>query len=258
MNENKEDYSVLVVEDDPIIARVLETMLRDKGFRVDEPVNSGEKAIFRAALRKPGIALMDIDLVGRLSGIETARILLHIFSIPVIFVTGHDEEQVLVRAKEADPFGFLVKPINQHILNTTIQVAVNLIDKICTTAEGKMSGLNERQRLQITDSLIPVLLLDEKNRIIWMNNSAEYLVEQQASDLILSDATKSLVMIDPDSQEPVNIFNLDPIEERPLLLSGTHHKKLVIPRIFMINDPFGDIGGYFIELAPDGDSYFHS
>lgn len=250
MYESKMDYSVLIVEDDPIIARVLEAMLKDKGYLVDEPVNSGEKAIVRIAARKPGIVLMDIDLIGRLSGVETARILLHIFSVPVIFVTGHDEELVLTRAKEADPFGFLVKPINQNILNTTIQVAINLYEKVYTTTEGKTSGLSDKQREEIAGSLKPVLLLDDKNRIIWMNDAAEFLIECQVSDLILSDATTSLIMVDTDTKEPVNIFSLDPIEERPLTISGAHHNKQVIPRIFMITDPFGDIGGYFIEFAP--------
>jgi CheY-like chemotaxis protein len=253
MNESKLDYSVLIVEDDPIIARVLETILRDSGFRVEDPVNSGEKAIIRVASQKPGIVLMDIDLLGRLSGIETARILLHIFSVPVIFVTGHDEEKILTHAIGVDPFGFLIKPINQNILNTTIQVAVNLHDKICTTTEGKTSGLTDIQREELTGSLKPVLLLDSNNGIIWMNDAAEYLVEKQASDLILKDATTALIMHDPKTGDLVDIFSLDPIDERPLMFSGAQHKKQVIPRIFLITDPFGDIGGYFIELSPTGE-----
>ena len=253
MNESKKDYSILIVEDDPIIARVLETILRDSGFRVDEPVNSGEKAIIRVASRKPGIALMDIDLLGRLNGLETARILLHIFGVPVIFVTGHDEEDVLIRAKEADPFGFLIKPINQNILNTSIQVGINLYEKLSTTTEGKTSGLTISQSEDLIGSLKPVLLLDDKSRIIWMNDAAEYLIEQTAGDLLLTDGHASIMMYDPDTGDPVDIFSLDPIDERPLILKGLNHQKMVVPRIFMINDPFGDIGGYYLELHPTGE-----
>lgn len=250
MNEYKKDYPVLIVEDDPIIARVLETILKDSGFFVDEPVNSGEKAISRVAARKPGIVLMDIDLLGHLSGIETARILFHIFNVPVIFVTGHDEEDVLSHAKEADPFGFLVKPINQNILNTTIQVSLNLHEKIAGTTEGKTGGLTQYQCDELTGSLKPVLLLDDCNRIIWLNDAAEYLLEKSASDLLLSDAPASIMMEDPTSGESVDIFSLDPAYERPLKLKDLQHVKQVIPRIFMINDSFGDISGYFLELNP--------
>ncbi len=253
MNESKKDYHVLVVEDDPIIARVLETILRDSGFLVDESVNTGEKAISRVAEKKPGIVLMDLDLLGELTGIETARILFHLFSVPVIFVTGHDEEQVLYNAKDADPFGFLVKPVNNNILNSTIQVSVNLHEKICSTSEGKTGGLSTSQREEMVRSLRPVILLDDKNRIIWMNNGAEFLVERSLTDLLLADGTSSLILHDPDSGDVVDIFSLDPVDERPLLIQGTPHNKSVIPRIFMISDPFGDIGGYYLELHPTGE-----
>ncbi|WP_181391636.1 response regulator [Methanospirillum lacunae] len=250
MNDSKKDYSILIVEDDPIIARVLETILKDSGFSADEPVNSGEKAISRVAARKPGIVLMDIDLLGHISGIETARILFHIFNIPVIFVTGHDEEEVLIHAKEADPFGFLVKPINQNILNTTIQVSINLHEKLTGTTEGKTGGLTQIQCEELTGSLKPVVLLNDRNRIIWMNDAAEFLLEKSYSDLLLSDAPSLIMMEDPTSGESVDIFSLDPVFERPLKLKQVQHSKQVVPKIFMINDSFGDISGYFLELNP--------
>ena len=252
MNESKRDYHVLIVEDDPIIARVLETILKDSGFLVDEPVNSGDKAIARVATHKPGIVLMDIDLLGRFSGIETAGILFHVFSTPVIFVTGHDEELVLTHAKEADPFGFLVKPINQNILNTTIQVSINMHEKIASTTEGKTGGLTSSQCDEMSRSLKPVILLDEKNRFIWMNDAAEYLLEQSSTDLLLADATLVICMQDPVSGDLVDIFTLDPMGERPLYIKGTKHEKQVVPRIYMINDLFGDISGYYLELNPTG------
>ena len=253
MNESKKDYLVLIVEDDPIIARVLETILKDNGFLVDVPVNSGEKAISRVVSRRPGIVLMDIDLLGNLSGVETARILLHLFSIPVIFVTGHDEEDVLVRAKYADPYGFLLKPVNQNILNTTIQIGVNLHEKISSTTEGKTGGLTPDQRSDVISALKPVVLLDDQNRIIWMNDAAEFLFERPVGELILADGASSIIMHDPVSGDPVDIFSLDPVNERPLTIRGTRHEKQVVPRIFIINDPFGDIGGYYLEFTPTGE-----
>jgi two-component system, response regulator PdtaR len=253
MNESKKDYQVLIVEDDPIIARVLETILKDSGFFVNDSVNSGEKAISSVAAKKPGIVLMDIDLLGHLSGIETARILFHIFNVPVIFVTGHNEEDVLNKAKEADPFGFLVKPINQSILNTTIQVSVNLHEKVSGTTEGKTGGLTSTQCEELVGSLKAVILLDEDNRIIWMNDAAEFLLEKSGPDLILSDGPSAIDMEDPVSGEQVDIFSLDPAYERPLKMKGVQHEKQIIPQIFMINDSFGDISGYFIELKPAGE-----
>jgi CheY-like chemotaxis protein len=89
------ENSVLIVEDDEIIVRVLLTILREGGFTVHTPVNSGEQVIEQVAAEKPDVVLMDIDLPGAMSGIEAAAQLFNIFSIPVIFVTGHDEKKVL-------------------------------------------------------------------------------------------------------------------------------------------------------------------
>ncbi|HWQ65806.1 MAG TPA: response regulator [Methanospirillum sp.] len=250
MAETKADYRLLIVEDDPIIARVLETILKDSGFVVDEPVNSGEKAIARVALSPPGLVLMDIDLLGKISGIETAWILLHIFSVPVIFVTGHDEESVLGHAKEADPFGFLVKPVNQTILNTTIQVSINLYHKICGTTEGKTGGLLPDQLHDISGSLKSALILDDQYRILWMNGSAEFLLERSGEDIFLNNGRELLLFHDPESGETADILSLDPINERPLVLDGIVHERLVMPRVFMINDIFGDLSGYYITLEP--------
>ncbi len=254
MDKRKKSDSVLIVEDDPIIARVLESILRDCGYLVDEPVNSGEKALNRVISRRPDIVLMDIDLLGPVSGIDTAKILLHLFNIPVIFVTGHDEEEILYRATEADPFGFLVKPVHQNILNSTIRIAINLHQRISGTTEGKTGGLQPDQREMLSSAVRSMVLMDDQNRIIWMNNAAEFLLEFQTSDLLLSDGKSTLRMQNAETGEPADPFSLDLVDERPLRIMGSRVEKRVIPRIFLINDPFGDIGGYLLELNPAGET----
>jgi CheY-like chemotaxis protein len=82
--------SVLIVEDDALIALHLQELLQNAGYTVPDPVSSGEEAIGRAGLpAAPDIILMDIGLGGDLDGFETARRIRQIVDIPVIFLSGH-------------------------------------------------------------------------------------------------------------------------------------------------------------------------
>jgi len=253
MTESKKDYSVLTVEDDPIIARVIISILKDSGFLVDEPVDSGEKAISRVATKPPGVVLMDIDLMGWLSGIDTARLLLQFFSVPVIFITGHDEEEMLVRAEIACPFGDLIKPLSQSSLNTTIRVARTLHTKLCQTTEGKVGGLTAAQRSDLVLPDRPVILLDDRKRIVWMNDAAEFLLERSSGDLALADGSSSIPMELSDLGKPVVIFSSGMAPDTPLVFPGTSHGREAIVRLFTITDPYGDPGGFFLRFDYAGE-----
>jgi len=103
--------TVQIVEDEGLIALHLTEILEKAGYRVVDPVYSGEMAL--QALEKPPIPdliLMDIGLAGSLDGIETARqIRLH-YSIPLIFVTAYTSERMLARMRDAAPGGVIIKP----------------------------------------------------------------------------------------------------------------------------------------------------
>ncbi len=248
MTGSKKDYSVLIVEDDPIIARVIISILKDSGFQVDEPVDSGEKAISRVASSTPGVVLMDIDLMGWLSGIDTARLLLQFFSVPVIFVTGHDEEEMMVRSEIACPYGYLIKPLSQSSLNTTIHVARTLHSKLCQTTEGKAGGLTDEQRSDLISPDRPVILLDDQKRIVWLNDAAEFLLERSSGDLALADGPSSISMEVSGSGKPVDIFSSGMVPDTPLVFPGTSHGRKATVHLHTITDPYGDPGGFFLRF----------
>src|SRR5215510_3513844 len=63
---------VLLVEDEAVIARDIESRLRSSGFAVAAVVDTGEEAVAAAGKLSPDLVLMDIRLKGRLDGIEAA------------------------------------------------------------------------------------------------------------------------------------------------------------------------------------------
>lgn len=115
---------VLVVEDEAILAANLEDQIRGMGHTVAGVTDSGERAVGLARRESPDLVLMDIRLAGKMDGLEAAaRIREHRF-VPVIFITAYSDESLLDRAKAAEPFGYLVKPVESRELRATIEMAL--------------------------------------------------------------------------------------------------------------------------------------
>ena len=87
--------------------------------------SSGEEAINEAALTFPNIVLMDIVLKGEMNGVEAARQIREKFDIPIIYLTAYSDDEMLERAKETKPYGYLVKPFEEGELLASIQIALS-------------------------------------------------------------------------------------------------------------------------------------
>lgn len=115
---------VLVVEDEGLVARDIQNMLRSLSYEVLGVVASGELALQKAAASVPDLVLMDIVLKGEIDGITAAEKLWEEFSIPVIYLTAYVDETTFQRAKLTKPFGYLLKPFEERELQTTIEIAL--------------------------------------------------------------------------------------------------------------------------------------
>jgi PAS domain S-box-containing protein len=117
--------SILIVEDELILAKDLQRTLRDLGYDAFGIASSAEDAVARAAETPPDIVLMDIRLTGRSDGIQAAAILQSKYSVIIIYLTAHADPATLERAIRTNPYGYLVKPVNPAELHTTIEVALH-------------------------------------------------------------------------------------------------------------------------------------
>lgn len=122
MQEAK-SYNVLLVEDEGLIAQDIAQRLEALGHQVSAIVSTGEEAV--EAATGADIVLMDIRLDGPMDGIEAARTIRRRFQIPVVFLTAHADRSVVERAKHAEPFGYIVKPVAPAALHTSIEIAVH-------------------------------------------------------------------------------------------------------------------------------------
>jgi signal transduction histidine kinase len=117
--------TVLVVEDERVVAKDLQRTLQQLGYRVPLTVASADEAIAAASSECPDLVLMDIRIRGSLDGIETATILKERFDVPVVYLTAYADPETLARAKQTEPQGYLLKPLKVDELRTTVEVALH-------------------------------------------------------------------------------------------------------------------------------------
>ncbi|TGS72282.1 response regulator [Mesorhizobium sp. M3A.F.Ca.ET.174.01.1.1] len=101
---------ILIVEDDYLIALDIEAGLLAEGFSLAGLATSADQAISMAIATKPALALMDIRLLGKRDGVDTALELYRELGIRCIFTTAHGDRDVRLRAEAAKPLGWVQKP----------------------------------------------------------------------------------------------------------------------------------------------------
>jgi two-component system, cell cycle sensor histidine kinase and response regulator CckA len=116
--------SIMIVEDEFIVAQDLAVSLTDMGYEVCGSSESGESAMERAKKERPDLIIMDIVLKGTMDGIQTAQNMREQFDIPIIFLTAFADQALLERAKIAEPFGYLLKPFTNKELRSAIEIGL--------------------------------------------------------------------------------------------------------------------------------------
>jgi PAS domain S-box-containing protein len=161
---------ILVVEDESLVGRDIQNMLKSLGYDVLGPVATAAQAVRKARENGPDLVLMDIVLKGGADGISAAETIWDDLGIPVVYLTAYTDETTLQRAKRTGPFGYLLKPFEERELQTTIEMALY---KAKLDMELKERGRWLRTILHsIGDGIIAT---DKAGRIAFMNPLAERL-----------------------------------------------------------------------------------
>src|SRR5690348_1074215 len=103
----EEKPRILVVEDEQIVARDIESSLRTLGYSVAGFADSAETAVGQAVNLHPDLVLMDIMLKGERDGVDAANQIRRHLNLPVIYLTAYTDANTLDRAKPTQPFGYL-------------------------------------------------------------------------------------------------------------------------------------------------------
>lgn len=117
--------SILLVEDEGIVARDLEETVMRLGYRVVGVAGEGVQAVCMAEELRPDLVVMDVGLQGDIDGIQAAQMIQERTQVPVIFLTGHRDLPTIDRAVRTGPLGYLIKPFHEVELRCAIEVAIH-------------------------------------------------------------------------------------------------------------------------------------
>jgi CheY-like chemotaxis protein len=120
--ERQTRAEVLIIEDEPIIAMDIETIVRDLGHTVTGVAVTRDEAVAQAMARRPGLVLADIQLADDSSGIDAVKDILAEFQVPVIFITAFPER--LLTGERPEPTFLITKPFQRSTVKAAIAQAL--------------------------------------------------------------------------------------------------------------------------------------
>jgi len=116
--------TVLVVEDEALIASEIERALVRLGHTPVDAVDNSDEALAILAQQPVELVLMDINIEGDTDGIATALLVRRQYALPVVFLTARSDVATLNRAKLAQPYGYLIKPFTDESLRACLELAL--------------------------------------------------------------------------------------------------------------------------------------
>ena len=191
------NISILIVEDEAIVAEDLAGKVRQLGYDVAGLTATGEEAVELARRQRPALVLMDIRLAGAMDGIAAAREINHECGLPVLFLTAHSDTGTIERARQAEAFGYILKPFDERDLRIQIEMALYK-----HTAERQLRESEERLRLlgdNLPDSAVYqyVLETDGSVRFTYISVGMERLNGVSVEE-VLRDAVTLRRQIPPE------------------------------------------------------------
>lgn len=204
---------ILIVEDEMIIAANISLQLTTLGYEVTGIMPRGEDALLHIEDNKPDILLLDINLKGKLDGIETAEAMQKTHNIPVIYLTANIDDAHFNRAKKTNPYGFISKPFKKLDLQRAIELTINQL---------------KSQPLEVNaskgDGIQPFILSD--SIFVRHNNT---MVKVDIKDILYIEAERNYCRIYSKNKEYLLVMTLkDMAEKLPLKHFLRVHRSFIV------------------------------
>ncbi len=190
---------ILIVEDEMIIAAKISLQLNQLGYEVCGLLPRGEDALTHIAENRPDIVLLDIQLNGKLDGIETGRLLTEKAGIPIIYITANSDEATFNRAKATKPSAFISKPFKQIDLQRAIELTIS---RMKSPEESSEPSSQE-------DKEMPTIL---KDRIFVKHK--ERMVKIMFANILLIEAVRNYSKVITSQNEYLLSVTLKKIEDK--------------------------------------------
>ncbi|EKR54056.1 ATP-binding response regulator [Leptospira interrogans] len=237
--------SILIVDDEWLIAFNLQLSLQKLGYKIAGTARTADEALEMAERTNPDLILMDIRIEGELDGIQAAEKIQKKMDIPVIFMTAFADEETFNRAVDkASLFGYISKPFQPTSLKNSIEIALK---------QQKRFGRVKEEGKEFKDVIQNIgegaISLDREGKILFMNRTAEYLTGWSLSE-VQGEYGEKVLRFSTNKGENIRAMESDRLRYIPSLLTRNDGSRIQVAfRVSAVRDEKGFIVGSIIMLS---------
>ncbi len=188
--EQFKNCSVLIVDDDVLIAETLKDMLIKLGFEKIKLSHSKEECLSIVKVWKPDMAILDIRMTGLYDGLEIGDYFKNVLNIPFMYVTAHSDLEMTNRIMATKPDGYITKPIRMNELMVNLSMVVSRLNELREERSVEVKNGNEIERVLVQDILYikaegnyVELVLTNKKMVI--RNTLEMFLQELNCDALI-------------------------------------------------------------------------
>jgi serine phosphatase RsbU (regulator of sigma subunit) len=198
----------MVVEDEGVVALQISEALSAMGYEVPVVVMTGEEAVSKLLSTEPDLVLMDIQLKGGMSGIETAKRIRSRLDVPVVYLTAYSDAETLEQAQFTEPYGYVLKPFEEKSLHAIIQMSL--------LKHRRTRGMRESgwwMTAVAASMMEAVIICDPKGYVKFANPSSATLLGRGTDEMMEKRLSEIVKIVDTDSRAPLTFPVSEPLLE---------------------------------------------
>ncbi len=229
---------ILIVEDDGIIASRIQDTLAGAEYTTTI-TDIGEDAIRQAQEITPGLVLMDIRLKGNMDGIEAAGHIRRQSDVPILYLTAHSDDELIQRAKQTMPHGYIVKPFRARELLITIEMTMNkyLLDRQKRDMEARIQYI---QKMESLGTMAGAVAHKFNNMLMIIMGYAEMMTDDAEPESLVESRSNEILEICEKAREMTN-----------QIIAYTGHLPAA-PAMLNLNQLIQEIAPFLKISLPDG------
>ena len=163
---------ILIIENDAAVAKDIERILGSLGYSASSLIAERKLTLSPVKKHKPDLVLLNITQGRGRQGVDLAKNIRDGLDIPVIFIAPIADKKILRMAQKAEPFGYLLKPLEEKDLEISVKMALarHATEKKLKERAARIFEESEKRYQQLVDNISEGFVIQDKNGIITSAN----------------------------------------------------------------------------------------